>query len=71
MKAADIKLLLLYHEWVLLKEFEKFDTALAEKLDGKKGEKLDIDFKVTSVLNRSMSVGRDSLAKKTKSRRSF
>lgn len=46
LKSADIKLLLLYHEWMLLKEFEKFDIALADKLDGKRSEKLEIDFKV-------------------------
>lgn len=46
LKAADIKLLLLYEEWVLLKEFEKFDSALAEKLNTKVSEKMDLDSKV-------------------------
>lgn len=46
LKFADIKLLLLHREWVLLKEFEKYDTKLAEKLLLKKQEKSDIDEKV-------------------------
>jgi hypothetical protein len=45
-KLADMKLLLLYREWVLLKEFEKFDNALADKLNNKKSEKIEIDAKV-------------------------
>ena len=45
-KFADIKLLLLYQEWVLLKEFEKYDNALAEKLLSKKNEKLEIESKI-------------------------
>jgi hypothetical protein len=45
-KFADIKLLLLYREWVLLKEFEKYDTKLAEKLSLKRQEKGDIDEKI-------------------------
>nr|KAJ3422153.1 Cilia- and flagella-associated protein 44 [Polyrhizophydium stewartii] len=46
LKFADIKLLLFYQEWVLLKEFEKYDTALAEKLSTKKAEKAEIDLKI-------------------------
>jgi WD40 repeat protein len=46
LKAADVKLLLLLQEWILLKEFEKFDNALSEKLDAKRAEKLDIDSKI-------------------------
>ncbi|KAJ3195546.1 Cilia- and flagella-associated protein 44 [Irineochytrium annulatum] len=45
-KFADIKLLLLYREWVLLKEFEKYDNTLAEKLVMKKNEKSEIDSKI-------------------------
>ncbi|KAJ3102122.1 Cilia- and flagella-associated protein 44 [Phlyctochytrium planicorne] len=45
-KFADIKLLLLYREWILLKEFEKHDNALAEKLIMKKNEKAEIDAKI-------------------------
>ncbi|KAJ3173567.1 Cilia- and flagella-associated protein 44 [Geranomyces variabilis] len=46
LKSADIKLLLLYREWVLLKEFEKHDNALADKLVQKRSEKNDIDTKI-------------------------
>ncbi|KAJ3210900.1 Cilia- and flagella-associated protein 44 [Dinochytrium kinnereticum] len=45
-KFADIKLLLLYREWMLLKEFEKHDNLLAEKLIMKRNEKSDIDSKI-------------------------
>ncbi|KAJ3297198.1 Cilia- and flagella-associated protein 44 [Borealophlyctis nickersoniae] len=45
-KFADMKLLLLYREWVLLKEFEKYDNALADKLVMKRNEKDDIDLKI-------------------------
>jgi hypothetical protein len=57
-KFADIKLLLLYREWVLLKEFEKYDTKLAEKLSLKRQEKGDIDEKVPRlILNRFLDQG--------------
>lgn len=46
LKSADMKLLLLYKEWVLLKEFEKHDNALADKLAQKRMEKDEIDAKV-------------------------
>ena len=46
LKFADIKLLVLYKEWILLKEFEKFDNALAQKLQGKQNEQLEITEKV-------------------------
>ncbi|KAJ3086753.1 Cilia- and flagella-associated protein 44 [Quaeritorhiza haematococci] len=46
LKFADMKLLLLYKEWVLLKEFEKHDNALADKLQTKQMEKADIDSKI-------------------------
>ncbi|KAI8915149.1 hypothetical protein DFJ77DRAFT_430281 [Powellomyces hirtus] len=46
LKSADIKLLLLYREWVLLKEFEKHDNFLADKLVQKRSEKNDIDNKI-------------------------
>ncbi|KAI8820502.1 uncharacterized protein EV422DRAFT_496817 [Fimicolochytrium jonesii] len=46
LKSVDIKLLLLYREWVLLKEFEKHDNFLADKLVQKRGEKKDIDTKI-------------------------
>jgi predicted RNase H-like nuclease (RuvC/YqgF family) len=47
---------LLYREWVLLKEFEHTDNALAEKLDSKKAEKYDIEAKLSEY--------RDKLAAK-------
>ncbi|KAL5033039.1 hypothetical protein BDV3_000061 [Batrachochytrium dendrobatidis] len=47
LKFADIKLLLLYQEWVLLKEFETHDTALAEKLSVKLSEKNEVDQKIS------------------------
>ncbi|KAJ3417018.1 Cilia- and flagella-associated protein 44 [Chytridiales sp. JEL 0842] len=43
---ADMRLLLLYKEWVLLKEFEKYDKNLADKLNLKRNEKMDIDTKI-------------------------
>ncbi|KAJ3045333.1 Cilia- and flagella-associated protein 44 [Rhizophlyctis rosea] len=46
LKFADMKLLLLYQEWVLLKEFEKHDNALADKLINKRNEKDDIDVRI-------------------------
>ncbi|KAJ3128012.1 Cilia- and flagella-associated protein 44 [Nowakowskiella sp. JEL0407] len=46
LKFADMKLLLLYREWALLKEFEKHDNFLAEKLVAKKSEKNEIDSKI-------------------------
>ena len=49
LKFADIKLLVLYKEWVLLKEFEKFDNALADKLRCKQNEKTDIEEKVIVI----------------------
>jgi hypothetical protein len=46
LKAVDLKLLLLYEEWVLLKEFEKFDRSLTDKLEGKRAEATDIELKI-------------------------
>ncbi|TPX71174.1 hypothetical protein SpCBS45565_g01378 [Spizellomyces sp. 'palustris'] len=46
LKSADMKLLLLYREWVLLKEFEKHDRHLADKLTQKRNEKDEIDGKI-------------------------
>ncbi|KAJ3035172.1 Cilia- and flagella-associated protein 44, partial [Rhizophlyctis rosea] len=46
LKFADMKLLLLYQEWVLLKEFEKHDNALADKLINKRNEKDEIDVRI-------------------------
>ncbi len=46
LKAADLKLLLLYREWVLLKEFEEHDHGLSDKLKSKLGEKHDIHERV-------------------------
>lgn len=42
LKFADIKLQLLFREWMLLKEFEQTDNLLAEKLNAKKIEKNEI-----------------------------
>jgi hypothetical protein len=41
----------LYREWIHLKEFEKFDNALAEKLLGKQKEKFEIEEKVLYAIN--------------------
>ncbi|KAI8897709.1 WD40-repeat-containing domain protein, partial [Globomyces pollinis-pini] len=46
LKYADIKLQLLFREWMLLKEFEQTDNALADKLNGKKAEKNEIEAKI-------------------------
>ncbi|KAI8619969.1 hypothetical protein BC830DRAFT_1059801, partial [Chytriomyces sp. MP71] len=45
-KIVDMKLLLLYREWTHLKEFEKHDNYLAEKLQLKQAEKTDIADKI-------------------------
>ncbi|KAJ3125750.1 Cilia- and flagella-associated protein 44 [Physocladia obscura] len=45
-KLVDMKLLLLYREWVHLKEFEKHDNYLAEKLHTKQSEKTEIAVKI-------------------------
>eukprot|EP00002_Diphylleia_rotans_P014287 TRINITY_DN2784_c0_g1_i6.p1 TRINITY_DN2784_c0_g1~~TRINITY_DN2784_c0_g1_i6.p1 ORF type:complete len:1834 (-),score=489.32 TRINITY_DN2784_c0_g1_i6:186-5687(-) len=47
LKTTDMKMLVLYQELVLLKEFELRDTELIKKLDAKKGEKADIVAKIT------------------------
>ncbi|KAI8853753.1 hypothetical protein BC829DRAFT_276544 [Chytridium lagenaria] len=54
-KFADIKLLLLYREWMLLKEFEKYDNALADKLVMKRNEKADIDAKIKECQEKLIS----------------
>ncbi|KAI9183945.1 hypothetical protein H9P43_002997 [Blastocladiella emersonii ATCC 22665] len=48
-KSGEIRLLLLYREWKLLKEFEKHDTRLSEKLGLKRSEKADIDVKIREI----------------------
>ena len=45
-----MKLLLLYKEWELLKEFEKHDIELSDKLNMKRNEKLELDAKVIILL---------------------
>ncbi|KAH6585557.1 hypothetical protein BASA50_001166 [Batrachochytrium salamandrivorans] len=52
LKFADIKLLLLHQEWILLKEFETYDTELAEKLVLKQHEKDEIDQKISECQER-------------------
>ncbi|KAJ3110143.1 Cilia- and flagella-associated protein 44 [Phlyctochytrium bullatum] len=54
-KFSDIKLLLLYREWMLLKEFEKHDNHLADKLVTKKNEKADIDAKIKECQEKLMA----------------
>jgi hypothetical protein len=46
LKFAEIKLHVLFREWVLLKEFEHTDNSLSEKLNSKKGEKKEIEVKI-------------------------
>ena len=46
--SCEMKYILLYREWVLLKEFELNDNLLADKLRQKKTEKKDITAKVSS-----------------------
>ncbi|KAI9219799.1 hypothetical protein BC828DRAFT_150161 [Blastocladiella britannica] len=48
-KAAEIRLMLLYKEWKLLKEFEKHDTILNDKLSQKLSEKAAIDVKIGAI----------------------
>ncbi|ORX54869.1 WD40 repeat-like protein [Piromyces finnis] len=45
-KFAKIRLILFYDEWVLLKEFQNHEAALAKKLYDKKKEKLEIESKI-------------------------
>ncbi|KAJ3347586.1 Cilia- and flagella-associated protein 44 [Entophlyctis luteolus] len=52
MKLADMKLLLLYREWVHLKEFEKHDNFLVEKLSSKQSEKIEISGKLKECQER-------------------
>ena len=49
LKLADMRLLVLHREWGLLKEFEKHDNALADKLAVKRAEKKDSDMKVSNL----------------------
>jgi len=48
-KFAEIRLILFYDEWVLLKEFQNHEAVLAQKLYNKKKEKLEIESKVCKV----------------------
>lgn len=45
-KFAEIRLILFYDEWVLLKEFQNHEAVLSKKLYNKKKEKLEIESKV-------------------------
>ena len=49
MKFAEIKLLLVFREWLLLKDFEKLDMDLTSKLNLKAFEKKEIDQKVLLI----------------------
>lgn len=46
MKFAEMKLLLVFREWVLLKDYENLDAELTSKLNAKIHEKKDIDLRV-------------------------
>jgi hypothetical protein len=46
LKMLDLKMLILHQELELLKEFEKEDIALAEKLQVKRAEKAELNAKV-------------------------
>ncbi|KAJ3337627.1 Cilia- and flagella-associated protein 44 [Gonapodya sp. JEL0774] len=48
-KFAQLRMVVLYREWLLLKEFEKFDHALEEKLLVKATEKDDITAKLCDM----------------------
>ncbi|KAJ1511739.1 Cilia- and flagella-associated protein 44 [Coelomomyces lativittatus] len=48
-KSAEIRLLLLYKEWKLLREFEKHDQSISEKLSVKLAEKTEIDSKMEEI----------------------
>eukprot|EP00741_Cyanophora_paradoxa_P024459 tig00022075_g23616.t1 len=52
LKTTDMKMLLLYQELVLLKEFEKKDTTLAKKLEAKRLEKAEIVAKIAECQDR-------------------
>ncbi|ORY52261.1 WD40 repeat-like protein, partial [Neocallimastix californiae] len=45
-KFAEIRLILFYDEWVLLKEFQNHEAVLSKKLYNKKKEKLEIESKI-------------------------
>jgi WD40 repeat protein len=55
LKYADIKLQLLFKEWVLLKEFEQTDNVLAEKLNTKKSEKKELESKIAEYREKLLS----------------
>jgi hypothetical protein len=48
LKYAEIKAQVLYREWMLLKQFEQTDRALADKLANKIIEKTDIEARVNN-----------------------
>lgn len=50
MKMLDLKMLVLHQEIEYLKDFEKEDITLAEKLHSKRKEKAEINSKVLSFL---------------------
>eukprot|EP01063_Lacrimia_lanifica_P008975 TRINITY_DN1602_c0_g1_i1.p1 TRINITY_DN1602_c0_g1~~TRINITY_DN1602_c0_g1_i1.p1 ORF type:complete len:1770 (+),score=916.72 TRINITY_DN1602_c0_g1_i1:89-5398(+) len=52
LKMADMRILLLYRELVLLKEFKKKDEQLMKKLDGHKAEKLEVTKKTNECQER-------------------
>lgn len=49
MKFAEIKLLLVFREWLLLKDFEKMDEDLTARLNSRSHEKRDIDQRVDKL----------------------
>ena len=49
MKNADLRQVTLFEELVLLKEYEKREDVLAEKVSNKQQEKLDMQAKVITV----------------------
>ncbi|KAJ9448631.1 hypothetical protein DIPPA_70151 [Diplonema papillatum] len=52
LKMADMKILLLYRELVLLKEFKKRDEILTKKLEEHRNEKLEVTRKTTECQDR-------------------
>eukprot|EP00727_Mastigamoeba_balamuthi_P000638 m51a1_g10571 hypothetical protein (1663) ;mRNA; r:46287-52660 len=62
LKMASMKMLILYQELSLLKEFEKQDTALTQKLAARRGEKTEITAKI-SELNDKLSPKLDEMGR--------
>ncbi|KAI9145545.1 hypothetical protein BKA69DRAFT_442216 [Paraphysoderma sedebokerense] len=58
-KFAEMRFHVLYEEWVLLKEFEKHDNALKEKLLVRRSERADLEVKIRDIQTKLMGKKKD------------